>query len=115
MGHPAPPYLRTYLLAHLPTCPLTHQADPQLESMGYPTPPYLRTYLLAHLPTCPLTHQVDSQLESMGHTVPAEGKVPANTQVEMVYMLRDLVHNHISEKHLSTAYAYVPTYTHTCL
>ena len=51
----------------------------------------------------------------MGHTVPAEGKVPANTQVEMVYMLRDLVHNHISEKHLSTAYAYVPTYTHTCL
>jgi len=52
-----------------------------------------------------LAHKVDSQLESMGHTVPAEGKVPANTQVEMVYMLRDLVHNHISEKHLSTAYA----------
>ena len=32
-------------------------------------------------------------------------QVPPESEVDLVYALRDLVHNHISSKHLSTAYA----------
>jgi len=52
-----------------------------------------------------LAHKVDPQLKQAGHTIPAEGRIAPNAQIELVYALRDLVHNHISEKHLSTAYA----------
>jgi len=52
-----------------------------------------------------LAHKVDSQLKALGHVIPTTGKIPPSSQIELVYALRDLVHNHISEKHLSTAYA----------
>ena len=51
-----------------------------------------------------LAHQVDAGLTNTGHNLKAKRLSPA-TQLELVYALRDLVHTHISSKHLSTAYA----------
>jgi len=54
-----------------------------------------------------LSHKIDAALKRAGHSPPPRGeKVPAGPmQFEVAYMLRDLVHNHIKDKHLSTAYA----------
>jgi len=53
-----------------------------------------------------LSHQIDKALKRKGHVVPAHGApLPAKMQPEVAYMLRDLVQNHIQDKHLSTAYA----------
>ena len=52
-----------------------------------------------------LAHRVDGPLRKQGVAVPEEGDLPVEMQREVAYALRDLVHNHISSKHLSTAYA----------
>jgi len=56
-----------------------------------------------------LSHAVDPQLRKQGHKLPALGEEPfklqPQTERELAFALRDLVHNHISSKHLSTAYA----------
>ena len=54
-----------------------------------------------------LSHQVDAALRKEGFRLP-KGKdkdLPPRTQLALTYALRDLVHSHISSKHLSTAYA----------
>ena len=51
-----------------------------------------------------LSHQVDEDLKKAGHDT-TKKRLPPATQLELVYALRDLVHSHISSKHLSTAYA----------
>jgi len=58
-----------------------------------------------------LAHQGDADLRRMGYKIPKRRKgqpaaaLSPNAQLELVYVLRDLVHSHISSKHLSTAYA----------
>ena len=54
-----------------------------------------------------LAHAVDARLRAAGVPIPRrrEEPVPAELVHELVYALRDLVHNHIDNKHLSTAYA----------
>lgn len=53
-----------------------------------------------------LSHKIDALLKRKGHTVPAHGEpLPAELQPDVAYALRDLVQNHIRDKHLSTAYA----------
>ncbi len=58
-----------------------------------------------------LSHQIDPALKRAvkdvpGLKVPGRGEAPpAQLQSTMAYQLRDLVHNHIQDKHLSTAYA----------
>ena len=53
-----------------------------------------------------LAHRVDAFLIEEGLTLPPRGE-PLNPEAQMhvAYALRDLVHAHISDKHLSTAYA----------
>jgi len=53
-----------------------------------------------------LSHSGDETLRAEGIALPAQGEpVPAEMLAELAYMLRHVVHNHISDKHLSTAYA----------
>jgi len=55
-----------------------------------------------------LSHTVDDQLRTSGHKVPRmgeEGKLTSAAERELAFALRDMVHLHISSKHLSTAYA----------
>jgi hypothetical protein len=53
-----------------------------------------------------LSHSIDADLKKAGLKPPATHETPpAEMQSEMAYQLRDLVHNHIQDKHLSTAYA----------
>jgi transglutaminase-like putative cysteine protease len=56
-----------------------------------------------------LAHRVDAQLAAQGHKLPSITEEPfkltAEAERELAFALRDLVHNHISSKHLSTAYA----------
>ena len=56
-----------------------------------------------------LAHRVDAQLAAQGHKLPsatdAPFKLAPETERELAFALRELVHNHISSKHLSTAYA----------
>jgi len=53
-----------------------------------------------------LSHKIDASLTRKGFTVPAHGEpLDERMQPEVAYQLRDLVHNHIGDKHLSTAYA----------
>lgn len=51
-----------------------------------------------------LSHQVDAELRAQGHKLRAK-KLAPQSQLALAYALRDLVHSHISSKHLSTAYA----------
>jgi len=51
-----------------------------------------------------LSHRVDVEMAAAGHRMKAK-RLATATQLELVYALRDLVHTHISSKHLSTAYA----------
>ena len=51
-----------------------------------------------------LSHQPDAQLSQEGYKMKAK-KLAAQAQLALAYALRDLVHTHISSKHLSTAYA----------
>ena len=51
-----------------------------------------------------LSHQPDAQLSTEGYKMKAT-KLAAQAQLALAYALRDLVHTHISSKHLSTAYA----------
>ena len=51
-----------------------------------------------------LSHKVDASLKAEGHRLKAK-KLHPRTQLALAYALRDLVHSHISSKHLSTAYA----------
>jgi transglutaminase-like putative cysteine protease len=54
-----------------------------------------------------LSHKMDAALMAEGHKVsPPKGKkLTPRAQLALAYALRDLVHEHISSKHLSTAYA----------
>jgi len=53
-----------------------------------------------------LSHSGDETLRREGFAIPPQGEpVPTNMLNELAHMLRDVVHNHISDKHLSTAYA----------
>jgi len=53
-----------------------------------------------------LAHTGDDQLRAEGVAVPPRGEpLPKQVETDMAYMLRDVVHNHVQDKHLSTAYA----------
>ena len=52
-----------------------------------------------------LAHRVDGPLRAQGVAVPTEGDMSVGVQKEVANALRDLVHRHISSKHLATAYA----------
>jgi len=52
-----------------------------------------------------LSHTGDETLRKEGIDIPSEGPVPKDLHHDLVYMLRDIVHTHIGDKHLSTAYA----------
>lgn len=55
-----------------------------------------------------LAHKVDRQLRRDGAFALPKGErpeLPARAHLDAAYALRDLVHYHISEKHLATAYA----------
>jgi len=54
-----------------------------------------------------LSHKIDGALRKRGTAIPKDDAEPLTPEVqtEVAYALRDLVHNHISSKHLSTAYA----------
>ena len=53
-----------------------------------------------------MAYQVDAHLAAAGHKLPRRGRpLSPLQQLEVAYALRDLVHGHITEKHLSTAYA----------
>ena len=53
-----------------------------------------------------LAYRVDPFLVEEGLSLPPRGEpLSAEAQMHVAYALRDLVHAHISDKHLSTAYA----------
>lgn len=54
-----------------------------------------------------LAHQIDASLEASGVKFPTvrASPLPPAVHTDVAYALRDLVHSHISSKHLSTAYA----------
>merc|ERR1719261_1398662 len=59
-----------------------------------------------------LAYSLDARLKAAGVAIPdgctsasADCSLSEKTELQLAYSLRDLVHTHISSKHLSTAYA----------